>query len=332
MERLRKAIQCLGGSTPTRLKRRGQDVPQQTLSRLEDSLRYVLGVYERENLDQLPWREFQRKFQSISQRYTQQLTDLRKNQPVVKREDIEAYLEHLEPGRYEVSYGKYHDPETSYRDAKQIVMQINRSAHLDELVAKYEEFEEFLDVIYKGSHYSKHPVREKTVGWIRLDKVSNDLLLVDEIQGDVFTAFDQAKTILTHETYEEFVESIENVKVREQVLEKVEPWRFGATKAEFERRGLTIEELDKMKRYALSLFADWAEEGMATLLQWARSKGIDRVAIHTEETLRQRDPTLDANKVTIYYKNLAKSYGFKEETLTIGDRTGRFLVRQACRQ
>ena len=65
------------------------------------------------------------------------------------------------------------------------------------------------------------------------------------------------------------------------------------------------------------------------MLEIARRHGIRNVAIHTAETVAQRDYAVEADKIRIYYDNIAKAFGFKKRTLDVGGLKGDFWVRTA---
>jgi len=84
-----------------------------------------------------------------------------------------------------------------------------------------------------------------------------------------------------------------------------------------------------MKGSLANLFKDWAEYGISSLIEIARRLGIKNVAIHTGETIAQRDPDLEADKASRYYDQIAKSFGFTKQPLDVGDLKGTFWVRTA---
>jgi hypothetical protein len=64
------------------------------------------------------------------------------------------------------------------------------------------------------------------------------------------------------------------------------------------------------------------------LLEIARRDGIQNVAIHTAETISRRDQWVEADKIKMYYDNLARSFGFKKQRLDVGELRGNFWVRR----
>jgi hypothetical protein len=130
-------------------------------------------------------------------------------------------------------------------------------------------------------------------------------------------------------SYESFFEHLTNPHVRELVQEKVTPEMFDGLKHHFNQKGYTPEKLDEIKDKLVELFQDWAEYGISSILEIARKHGIKNVAIHTAETIARRDESVEADKVKMYYDNLARSFGFRKQQLDVGDLKGNFWVRQA---
>src|SRR5271165_5920230 len=110
-----------------------------------------------------------------------------------------------------------------------------------------------------------------------------------------------------------------------EILENI----FQQSRRNFIAHGYTVEKLEKIKERLISLFGDWTEYAISSAIEIARQHSIKQVAIHTSESIAQRDPSIKADKIKMYYDNIAKSFGFKKETLTIGGKQGNFWIRTA---
>jgi 8-oxo-dGTP pyrophosphatase MutT (NUDIX family) len=294
-----------------------------------DAVRWVYQQFVDNAIESMPWRDFQKdpRFQQLAQKYNQLFTQARKNKPQVTQQDLKEYMEFLQKskGGYGISYKKYHEPEHSYRDVEQLVVQINKSADAERILEEDPAVKWYVDAVSQSSQMSGHPAEMNTVGWLRVDFIDKDWLLVDEVQSDLVNSVTQAKALITSETYEEFLANL-----GEKAQEKVTPERFAMGRSYFLAQGYTVEKLDDIKAKLVGLFKDWAEYGIASLLEIARQHGIKNVAIHTAETIAQRDPSVEANKIKIFYDNLAKSFGFKKQPLDVSGLKGNFWVRTAA--
>ena len=86
---------------------------------------------------------------------------------------------------------------------------------------------------------------------------------------------------------------------------------------------------EEIKGKLVQLFEDWSEYALATILEIARSHGIKYVAINSSDSIATRDPSVDPQKIKMYYDHLAKSLGFKKEKVDTGQISGIFWVRKA---
>ena len=315
------------------------DVPEnlqeirKPVSKEYDAIKWIYNWYVANELETLPWRILQKNFQQFTQKYNTLFTEIRHNKPDVTQADLKAWLDAAdaaqEAGRYKVDYERYNDPKTSFRDVEQLVVQLNQSADAKRIIGQDPVFKEYIKMVSQGGGQSGHPVAETTVGWIRLDFINDEWLLVDEVQSDLVNSVTQAKSIVMEPSYESFFEHLTNPHVRELVQEKVTPEMFDGLKHHFNQKGYTPEKLDEIKDKLVELFQDWAEYGISSILEIARKHGIKNVAIHTAETIARRDESVEADKVKMYYDNLVRSFGFRKQQLDAGDLKGNFWVRTA---
>jgi GNAT superfamily N-acetyltransferase len=234
---------------------------------------------------------------------------------------------------YELEHDTYQDKATSYRDVEQLVLKINQSASAAEIIGEDEMMKFFLGQVAQGSVQSGHPVSPNTVGWLRVDFINDQWLLVDEIQSDLINGVDLAKRFISEPTLETLMSKYKSETVKQKIRDMgATEQMFQHSKQEFARRGYTIEKLDDMRQSLVNLFKDWAEYGIASLIEIARRNGIQNVAIHTGQSIAKRDPDLEADKAVMFYDQLAKSFGFKKQPLDIGDLKGEFWVRTASKK
>lgn len=308
---------------------------EQPVSKEYDAVRWVISWYQDNGIQQMSWKDFQKTFQQFAAKYNALFTGIRKNKPQIALTDLQEWAtdQQYEQGdaQYGVSYDRYQDPSTSHRDVEQLVLQINHSASAASILQEDSALGQYVDMVAQSSQMSGHPAGKDTVGWLRVDFVDDDWLLVDEVQSDLVNSVGQAKLILQARSFEEFMASLANDRVREMVREKgVGPGNFSAAKHNFTAQGYTLEKLEEIRQKLVELSKDWAEYAVSTVLEIARRQGIKNVAIHTAETIGQRDPGVEADKVKIYYDNIARSFGFKKKQLDIGGLQGNFWVRTAA--
>jgi len=319
------------------------------LSKEHDLVARVLKWYQDNGVRELPWKDFQKKFPFAQN--SSLFTRLRRNGPTVTLGQLEGWLETEEPPEkdYGVSYETYHDPEESFRDAEQLVLQINQGASAKGIMGEDMLLSDYVDYVGKSSEMSGHPVGKDTVGWLRLDFIDKDWLLVDEVQTDLINSVSQAKAVLEAETFEEFFAGIINPRVREKITKEMQriegegedEWdegpeerttmhqRYDVGRRLLIQHGYTVEEMERIRRRLTELFKDWAEYAISTLLEMARRNGIKYVAIHTSESIAEKDLSVEADKIGLYYDGLAKSFGFRKETVSLGGQQKAFWVRQA---
>lgn len=302
---------------------------QEVSSVEQDAIDLVVKYLKENSLDKIKWSEFQKKFQRIANKFPSLWLKLRDSSGVIYLASLENT--HIEAPDYGVSDTKYHEPENQFRDAEQMVLQINRGSGAEEFISRYPILQEYLQMVAQGSSHSGHPATPNTVGWLRLDTVNEDYILIDEIQSDLINGISQAKLIIANETYEAFLHAYTN---NPHILEKIresglDPRNYRGMRNSFLQKGFNQETLDEIKNQLTELFRDWAEVGIATVLRYARKRGIKKVLIHSEDTLMQRDPDLSREKAKMMYTNLAKGFGFKEEVIETEEINGKFLARVA---
>ena len=289
------------------------------------AMKGILQWMQKNNIQQISWRDFQKQFQQIGQRYAGLLTQIRRNRPQISQADFKTWLQNYQhQEKYDVAYTTYDDPAHSFRDVEQTVMQINRRAEItdDHLLAQY------LNLVAQGSQFSGHPAGTKTVGWLRIDEINKNWLLIDEIQSDLINSVTQAKSIIQSSTYDDFVGKFSEEGQR-LAREKVSPEQFYQTRRMLPMYGYNIKKLEEIRVRLIELFRDWVEEAMSTLIEVARENGIAHVALHTSETIAQRDPLVgkQTDKMKMFYDNVAKSFGFKKQQVSTPEFKGIFWVK-----
>jgi hypothetical protein len=301
------------------------------VSKEYDAVKHIHNWFVENHMATMPWKAFQQRFQQFAARYRNLFTEIRHNHPRIRKKDLKAWLDGTEQqtSKYKVEYDRYENAENSFRDVKQMVLQINRGADASAVLSEDPVLEQYVSYVGQSSGYSGHPAGMSTVGWLRVDFVSQDWLLVDEVQSDLVNSVTQAKSIVSATSFDDFVAHITNEKVKQLVLEKIDERQFNAGKRQFEQNGYTLEKLGEIKGKLIHLFQDWTEFAIASLLEIARREGIQNVAIHTAETISRRDQCVEADKVKMYYDNLARAFGFKKQRLDVGELRGNFWVRTA---
>jgi hypothetical protein len=318
------------------MMKKKSDIPQDLqkvnapVSKEYDAVRYVYNQYRENGINSLPWRDFQKRFQGFAQRYNTLFTEIRRNRPAVTLDDLQEYLVNYknDSKNYDLSYATYGEEEHSFRGVEQLVLQINQGASAREILDREPVLKRYISMVGQSSEQSGHPANEDTVGWLRADFIDEDWLLVDEAQSDLVNSCAQAKNIVTSRNFEEFLAGLNNEHVKSLVLEKISEQQFIGVRRHFIQSGYTPEKLDEIKQRLVDLFKDWAEYALSTLIEIARRNGIKNIAIHTTDTIARRDPSVEADKIVIYYTTLARSFGFRKQQLNHGDLNGEFWVRK----
>jgi GNAT superfamily N-acetyltransferase len=298
-----------------------------------DRVRWVYQYFYENRIPSMSWKDFQKTFQWASN--SPLFTQVRQNRPNVTMEDLERWMEEYrekakEYQNYELEYDKYQNKDTSYRNVEQLVLKINQSASAAEIIGEDEQLKFFLGQVAQGSVQSGHPVSANTVGWLRVDFINDQWLLVDEVQSDLINGIDLAKRFISEPNLETLMQGYRSETVKQKIRDMgATEQMFQHSKREFARRGYTVERLDEMRASLVNLFKDWAEYGIASLIEIARRQGIKNVAIHTGQSIAKRDPDLEADKAVRFYDQIAKAFGFKKQQVDVGDLSGEFWVRTA---
>jgi len=322
--RRRKEASDKTAAIPQNLKK--LDTP---VSKEYDAVKYVWQYFARDGIEQMTWQQFQKTFQQFAAKYNQLFTTIRNNKPQITIHDLKTYLDNPSAQQpYEIDYSTYEDPKNTYREVEQLVLRINQGASAKEVLAQDPVIEQYVSMVGQSSQWSKHPVAVDTVGWLRVDFVNDEWLLVDEVQSDLVNSITQAKAIVTSETFEEFLSKL-GEKAREAARDKISEQQYAAGKRNFIQAGYSVEKLDEIKAKLIELFKDWAEYAIASLIEIARKHGIQKVAIHTAESIAKRDTSIEAEKVKIYYDHIAQSFGFRKENVDVEGLKGDFWVRTA---
>jgi 2'-5' RNA ligase/GNAT superfamily N-acetyltransferase len=298
-----------------------------------DRVRWVYQQFYDNQIRSMSWKDFQKKFPWAQN--SPLFTQVRQNRPQITLEDMDRWMEEYnakakEYQNYELEHDTYKDKDTSFRDVEQLVLRINQSASAAEIIGEDEMMKGFLDQVQMGSQRSGHPVSKNTVGWLRVDFVNDQWLLIDEVQSDLINAVDLAKRFIAEPSLASLMQGYKSETVKQKIQEMgATEAMFQNSKREFARRGYTPEKLEEMKQSLANLFKDWAEYGIASVIEIARRHGVKNVAIHTGSTIAQRDPDVEADKIGMYYDQIAKAFGFKKQQLDIGELKGEFWTRTA---
>lgn len=310
------------------------------ISVVEHSLLELRDYMDSQGAEELPWKEMMRNpdLKGVCHRTSKILDPIRGTNPKLTIGMIDKALTELEKPSYSMSYGEWNRDiypealEVSYRNVEEKVMRINQAGKLQKEIEADPILRRWVSLAESGSQSSGHSTERGTVGWLRIDEVNKDFLLVDEIQSDIVNSLFQVKYYVESENFEEFKERIgDNPKFwsrwRQFTGGNNEP-AFRQMKQMFQGQGFNSEIIDHIKKVLNNKFRDWAEVGMATLLKLAKEEGIGMVLINTEEVYKQRDPNFGSEKYMKFYKTIADKMGFKPVTINTPEISGTFLGRK----
>jgi hypothetical protein len=282
----------------------------------------------------ISWREFQQRYSLASRQFPQTFTVIRKNRPAITQDDLKEWLgkQEAKGGRYSVTYQKYREPSEQTRDVEQLVLQLNRGAEINAALGMDAKLLQWINMVgASAAGPSGHPVRNDTVGWLRVDFVSEEWLFVEEVQSDLINSITTAKAYIAAPDYDTWY-AAQNEGAKAKIDEKGpgirQQWGMAANHL---RNMVTLAELDSHRAKMVDLFKDWTETAIATIIEIARDHGIKNVAIASTESISQRDPSVAADKIKMYYDNLAKGFGFKQQHVDLGEGvSGNFWVRKTA--
>lgn len=305
-----------------------------------DMVQYVLNQMKENNISEISWKDFQKRFPNISQRYNKLIQEIRKNKPKISIEDFEEWLWNYNyESKYDVDTQKYYDPKYSFRDAEQLVIQINRNANFNNLITN-EKLKKFLQVVGQTAVGSGHPVKANTIGWFRLDKINQDYILIDEIQSDLLNAVDLAKNLITTDSMGDLFDLYPE-GIKQQLYDRFNTSKNGILNIMNQSKHHMVNVLgdgdeeqamknvEYIKNEIKKLFVDWVEDGLSTVIDYARDNNIKYVILHTPETIKQRDADVGEDKLSMYYTQTARKFGFNKQNLNLDDLKGEFFIRQA---
>ena len=327
-------LKLMTGGAKTADVPEGFEGPERPVSKEYDAVRWIYQQFLDAGLERMPFKNFKHQFEKFYAKYTDLFTKIRAHgRPEITLEDLKKWLdEYAGEDAYGVSYTTYQGEMTLRAEVEELVLQINHGASAKAVIDANPPLRGWLDIVAQGAQASGHPAAgEDTVGWVRLDFVDKDWLLVDEIQTDLIDGVDQAKMIIAAGSFDEFMAGITNDRVRQAVVDRgITARHFDQMKRYFLDQGYDAGALDRVRQQIADITKGWAEHAVATVIDIARKDGIRNVAIHTGATVAGRDPHMGGPKVTIYYDNVAKAFGFKKQRLDVGDVRGEFWVRTAA--
>lgn len=313
-----------------------KSLPTKSRSKEYDAVRRVYTLMTEEDIKSMPWRDFQKKFQQECAQFSSTFTAIRHNQPVVWISDLKRWLTRYESDnvqKYPVTYKKYHEPEHSHRDVEQLVLQLNEGADAKEIIGRDQALKQYLSFVGQSSEMSGHPAGVGTVGWLRVDFVNDDWLFVDEVQSDLVNSVTQAIAMATMPFERWWEDQNEGVREKATTLAQAHGYTpeqvYNGSKQHLQRGGYTPEKLMQIRAKLITLFEDWSEYAIATILEIARSHKIKYVAINSSEGVKDRDASVEAPKLKMYYDSLAKGFGFKKQKVETPEINGTFWVRKA---
>jgi len=304
--------------------------PTGTVTAEFDAINYLVHQFQDHQILSLTWRDFQKQYQSIATKYRNTFIKMQSEhaRSVITMLDLREWLEnYVKSNKYSPGLGKYHEAEHSFRDVEQLVLKINQGASAKKILKNDPILSRYLEAVGGSSQMSNHPVDVDTVGWLRLDFVNSEWLVVDEVQSDLVNSVTQAKALLRSKNYNDFLAGLPTDESRNFFKSKISKAQFNGGRQHFINAGYTEQQLDKINAQIIELFGDWTEHAISTVIQIARDYKIEKIALHTKDTIALRDPMVDSSKIHMYYDQIAKSFGFQSRTETIDGATGNFWVR-----
>ena len=303
----------------------------QPISMLKGAHHDIESYFLQNDITEVAWKAlFQNpQYKGVCQRSKAVLDPLRGRNPLLTLNMVKEAIREVEDPEYSMSYTTWHDPSVSYREVEERVLQLNKGAKATDIIDQNPGLRNWFRTIQSGSMNSGHPISMETVGWLRVDEVNKDYLLIDEIQSDLVSAIVQAKNIVESETFEELLERYaDNPKLSRLFAERMGRAGFVGMRQHFLSQGLDSPTLEGVRIKLTSLFRDWAEVGLSTLLKLAREEGIGMVLINVEQVFKDRDPNFSSEKYDVYYGNLAQKQGFKPVEINTPEISGKFLGRK----
>ncbi len=337
------------------------------ISNMKIALNKIKKYFIDNDITEINWRQLSTQnpeTQSMCASVKPILDKVRHGNPNLTLDTINKAIEQYtkEYSDYTMSYGIWdenegknpHAMDVSYRKIAERVLRINQAGSLKAEIEKDTIVRNWFQNSYMSSKLSGHPVEQDTVGWLRIDEINKDYLLIDEIQGDVINAIFQAKTYVDPEidTWEKFKAAIgDNPQYWEAFkdmgfaelakhnphfrhvtkhtdLDEAGPALWSGQREGMARAGLNLTSLEHIKKVLSHKFREWVEVGLNTLLHLAKEEGIGMVLLNTEEVFKERDSSFTSKKYFMYYEKLAKKYGFEEVTINTPEISGTFLGRK----
>jgi hypothetical protein len=85
--------------------------------------------------------------------------------------------------------------------------------------------------------------------------------------------------------------------------------------------GYTVEKIGSIRKKLIDITKNWIEEAMSSIIAVAMENGIENIALHTAESISNRDPLVgeECEKIKIFYDNIAKMFGFSQQYIAEDD-------------
>lgn len=182
------------------------------ISELRKSLQDIAAKMTIENLENIAWHDFKKKWPSLSHRYQRDFHGLIRQGRLVKKDLLQFAAESLND-RYQLNLDFWRGPQRTFNTC-QIVFRFGACSIWEVLAKKSRIHQEIVTKLQASSEISNHPTTRYTVGWIRVhvdDK--NRICFMDEVQSDVMESL--------------FIEKSENTKyaqVSAESLKEIEDW------------------------------------------------------------------------------------------------------------
>jgi len=217
----------------------------------------------------------------------------------VTTQSIQAYLD-SSGNTFDVSYKGWTGLQRS-RNVRQTVLRLDMTEEM--LEGMTPPARKVMEYLLKEGTYAGHPVRsQETIGWARIDPLSDTEWFVDEIQSDVYEQFLKLDEVLA------------GVADDSRDLPKGWPtlWEKGQDVADPSAM------YRKVKPQIEKVLGQWEYALIQAVAEAAREKGVKMLYLATDDTLRiTRGGLLSeggmpkSRKVRRYYEKLPQQMGFQ---------------------
>jgi hypothetical protein len=184
----------------------------QFISELRNALQQIVAQMTVEERERIAWRDFQKKWPSLSARYQRDLLGLMR-QGYLFSEDLLSYAAEDLDSRYQLSLDFWKGPQRTF-PVCQILFRFGARHTWDTIAKKSLIHQDLVNHLMTFSENSLHPTTQYTVGWIRVHvDDTNRMCFIDEVQSDVMEFL-----------YEEKTANEKTANVAVEILKEIDDW------------------------------------------------------------------------------------------------------------